>query len=103
MSRDRNPALIVAAAQRHVDARTGFRHSGTARTRPYGMDAAFMLFQRRGWGIHVVSTEPERAVERNRQSRGSYGNAGAPRVSSLAPFRRPMTKRSLQRNCAGTT
>ena len=33
------------------------RYAGTAiRT---DVDAAFMSFQRRGWGIHVVSAEPE--------------------------------------------
>ena len=31
-----------------------------------------------GWGIHVVSAEPERAANRNHQSRESCGNAGAP-------------------------
>jgi len=25
------------------------------------MDAAFMSFQQRGWGIHVVSAKPQRA------------------------------------------
>jgi len=30
----------------------------------YGVDVAFMLFQRRGCGIHVVSAEPERAPGR---------------------------------------
>ena len=84
MSSDRNSALLGGAVRQHANARTDFRHSGTARTRSYGMDAAFMLFQRHGWGIHVVSPEPERAAERNHQSRGSYENAGAPRVSSLA-------------------
>ena len=32
------------------------------------MDAAFMLFQRRGWGIHVVSREPERAGDQTMRS-----------------------------------
>jgi len=32
----------------------GFRHSGTTRTGPYDMDAAFMLFQLHESGIHAV-------------------------------------------------
>jgi hypothetical protein len=32
--------------------------------RGYGVDVPFMLFQRRGRGIHVVSAERERAAGR---------------------------------------
>jgi len=31
-----------------------FRHSGTTRIGPNDMNAAFMLFQMHGWGIHAV-------------------------------------------------
>jgi hypothetical protein len=41
-------------------ATTVFRHSGTARTRSYGVDVPFMQLQRHGWDIHIVSAEPDR-------------------------------------------
>jgi hypothetical protein len=49
--------------------------------RSYDMDAAFMSFQQRGCGTHVVSAEPQRAADRDHQSRKSYENAGAPTVT----------------------
>jgi hypothetical protein len=45
------------------------------------MDAAFMSFRRRGWGIHVVSAEPELALWPNHQSWECYGSTEAPRVT----------------------
>jgi hypothetical protein len=34
--------------------KTGTSHSGTTRTRPYGVDAAIMRLQRHERGIHIV-------------------------------------------------
>ena len=53
------PALATATpaaapAGRGADARAGLRHSGTARTRAQGVDAAFMLLELLERGIQVV-------------------------------------------------
>jgi hypothetical protein len=69
---------------RHVDARADFCHSGTARTRSYGVDAPAMLLQQHGWDIHAVSAEPDRAANRNHQSREHPGNAAAPGATDMA-------------------
>jgi len=61
----------------------GVSGEGTA-AGPYDMDAATMSLQQRGWGIHVVSAEPERVLGRNHQSREYCGNAGALRVTPPA-------------------
>ncbi len=37
-----------------ADARVNFRHTGTARTRPYGMNVPFMQLERHDWDIHIV-------------------------------------------------
>ena len=41
-------AQLVAAARRRLDAKADVRHPGTARTRSYGVDAAFMSLLRHG-------------------------------------------------------
>jgi hypothetical protein len=57
------------------------RHSGTTRTGPYDMNAAFMLLQVHGWDIHAVSIatlgggrirEKIRAGVRRRSRLGSW-------------------------------
>ena len=53
------PLGLLLRYGRLRDVRTGPLLRTAART---AMDAAFMSFQRRGWGIHVVSAEPERAA-----------------------------------------
>jgi hypothetical protein len=50
-----NPAVRWQA-----DVGANSRHPGTIRTKPYDMNAAFMLYQRHEGGIHVVSAGRER-------------------------------------------
>ena len=64
-----------------MDARVNFRHSGTARTRSYGVDATFTLFQRRGWDIHAVSAEPDRRPAEDHRSQEYPRNAGTPGIA----------------------
>jgi hypothetical protein len=47
---------------RGADIGAVFRHSGTTRTGPNDMIAAFMLFQVHGWDIHAVKTWPGGAL-----------------------------------------
>ena len=37
-----------------ADAKANFRHTGTARTRPYGVNVPFTQLERHGWDIHIV-------------------------------------------------
>jgi hypothetical protein len=53
-AKSRISGQLAGCVGRGADAGQGFRHSGTTRTRPYDMAAAFMLFQVHGWGIHAV-------------------------------------------------
>ena len=49
------PSLLLRRAS-PCDRREGFRHSGTACTRPYGVDVPPMLFERHERGIHALRT-----------------------------------------------
>ena len=53
-----------------------------------------MSFQRRGWDIHIVSAELERAPARNHQSRKFYRKRRSTKGHTLGPSRWPMTSRS---------
>ena len=75
--------LSFVACEGSVRARErDFRHSGTARTKLQGVDAAFTSFQRHEGGIHVVSAGAGRAGGGGHGSRERGGNTGAPGVAA---------------------
>ena len=60
-----------------------FRHSGTARTRSYGVNAPFMQLQRHGWDIHAVSAQPGETRVGITVARDPAGSAVAPGVARV--------------------
>ena len=84
LARPRLPGPAAVAPALPATPVTTDTHLATPPPSRYGMEAAFMLLQRRGRGIHVVSAEPGRAAGRNHQSRECCGNAGAPRAPPSA-------------------
>src|SRR5215470_9860437 len=49
-------ACLAGRVDRGADAGANLRHSGTTRTGPYDMNAAFMLLQVHGWDSHAVTS-----------------------------------------------
>ena len=60
-----------------------FRHSGTARTRSYGVNAPFMQLQRHGWDIHAVSARAGETRVGITVARDPAGSAVAPGVARV--------------------
>src|SRR5215470_15204563 len=69
----------MSSESEESDAGADLRHSGTTRTGPYDMNAAFMLLQEHGWDIHAVTSG---AAGAERQSRQRAGNTRAPRATA---------------------
>src|SRR6516164_3233483 len=59
-------------------AETDIRHSGTARTRPYGVDATSTSYEQHGWDIHALSTGQTGAADTYHRSWQTPGSAGTP-------------------------
>src|SRR6478672_7116408 len=68
----------VAAVRQHTDAGANFRHSGTVRTKSYGLNVPFMQLERHGWDIHAVSTEPDQDGGNGSPLTGRTQDPGAP-------------------------
>jgi hypothetical protein len=60
-------------------------HSGTARTRSFDVNVAFMQLERHGWDIHIVSAAHDPAAARDHRSQEDCGNTRAPGVAGQDP------------------